>query len=118
MNWTPETVVIVSTAIITAITAGIVRIILALKDVSSQVQALEIKVDGRLTQLLERTAMASRSEGLEAGRGEMVVPVVPARPRTPFVDPAKEHLVVEIPVPMPPVVLLPTEGKPAPEQEK
>lgn len=106
-SWAEQWVMLLGAVTVTIpiLVAGIVKIILALQGVSQKVDALEIKVDGRLTQLLERTATASRAQGVEAGRGEMVVPATSAAPVT--VD--EEHLVVGIPVPTPPILLLPVE---------
>jgi len=79
---------------------AVVKVITALQKVAGKVDALEIKVDGRLTQLLERTAQTYRAAGIEAGRGEMIVPV-PAR------DPAllPAHILAPIPIPLPVVVV-------------
>ena len=93
-------------ALIGAIATAAVKIIGALQGVGIKVDAVETsvaavkgdvnllegKVDGRLTQLLERTAVASRAEGVDAGRGEVVVPIsVPAQtvflPSTPELPP-------------------------------
>jgi hypothetical protein len=52
--------------IIAAIFAGIAAVIGAINH--NNVKALDIKVDGRLTQLLQQTAIASHSTGMIEGR--------------------------------------------------
>lgn len=86
----------------------------------TKVNMLEVKIDGRLTQLLERTAIASRLEGVDVGRGQMAA--IPVPTVTTVVDPAQIQedgtLVVGVPNnPTPPVLLVPVEeqGK---EKEK
>lgn len=112
-EWAQQWVIFLGaiTVAIPILAAGIVKIILALQGVSEKVDKLEVKVDGRLSQLLERTASASRAQGVEAGRGEMIVPATTATPAV--IE--EEHLVVGIPTPMPPVLLVPVE---APEEKK
>ena len=73
------------------IATGVVKVITALQQVSGKVDALEIKVDGRLTQLLERTAGLAHAEGVEAGRG-----------LTGIINPSTIH---PIPIPLPVVVV-------------
>ena len=107
MQWSPEWVIIAVTTVVGAMATAAVKIIGALKGVETKVDALEIKVDGRLTQLLARTEEASRAQGLAAGRGEMIVPS--QRSLAPVVGP--DHLIVEIPAEPPPIVLLPTKEK-------
>ena len=92
--------------LIGAIAAGAVTIINAMNGVSGKVDALEVKVDGRLTQLLERTASSSRAEGVVAGRGEVVQPGQ-AGPSP--IAAEGDHLVVPVPIPTPPILILPVE---------
>lgn len=64
--------------LIGALAAAAVTVINALHGVSNKVDMLQVKVDGRLTQLLERTAVASRLEGVDVGRVQMgAIPVLP-----------------------------------------
>lgn len=120
-GWSPETIALIlgllttlSVALIGALATGAVRIINALKGVETKVDALEIKVDGRLTQLLERTASSSRAEGVVVGRGEMsTVPIpqvtAPVEASQPQAD---GTLVIGVPNnPTPAVLLLPVEDK-------
>lgn len=120
-SWTPEQWAIFFAAIIGvigAIAGSAVTVINALHGVSSKVDALEVKVDGRLTQLLERTAMASKAEGVVVGRGEMAAVSVPQVATA--VEPSQVQedgtLVIGVPNnPTPPVLLVPVkeneEGK-------
>lgn len=60
--------------LVTAITTGLIAVIKALYSVSDKVTALTVQVDGRLTELLQQTAQLAHAQGLEAGRGTMIVP--------------------------------------------
>ena len=107
--WSPEQWGIFFGAVavlIGALAGASVTVINAMNGVSSKVDALEVKVDGRLTQLLERTASSSRAEGVVAGRGEIVQT---GQPGPSPVNGDTDHLVVPIPVPTPPILLLPIE---------
>lgn len=112
--WSPEQWALVLggvTTIIAGISTAAVKIIIALKGVEHKVDALEVKVDGRLTQLLERTALASRAEGVTVGRGEVAgTPAAPEAPPAP-VALAGDELVIGIPIPTPPILLVPVEGE-------
>lgn len=61
-------------AVVTAISSGLIAVIKALHNVSEKVVALTVQVDGRLDELLRQTAQLAHAEGLEAGRGTMIVP--------------------------------------------
>lgn len=63
-----------------AIATAAVKIINALRGVENRVSALEVKVDGRLEELLARVASDERAKGVEAGRGEIVVPIASIPP--------------------------------------
>lgn len=119
-DWTPDSwaLFLGSVGILVGIvSAGIVKIIGALRDVAVKVDKLEVKVDGRLTQLLERTASSSRAEGVDVGRGQMALPVsvpVPVQAPVTTIDPAHEQddgtMVIGVPSnPTPPVLLVPVE---------
>lgn len=110
--WTPEQWGIFFGAVavlVGAIATAAVTVINALRGVSAKVDALQIKVDGRLTQLLERTASASKGEGVEIGRGQMAT--VPIPPVSATVDPSQVQedgtMVIGLPTPVPPVLLVP-----------
>lgn len=98
-------------SVIGAIVGGAVTVINALKGVGGKVDALEVKVDGRLSQLLERTASASKAEGVVVGRGEMATIPVPAVAAA--VNPSQVQedgtLVIGLPIPTPPVLLVPVD---------
>lgn len=101
-------------SVVGAIAAAAVTVINALKGVSTKVDALEVKVDGRLTQLLERTATASKAEGVVVGRGEMATMPVPVV--TTAVDPTTVQedgtMVIGVPNnPTPPVLLVPVDER-------
>lgn len=99
--------------------------------VAQKVDTYKIQVDGRLEKLMEQIDQASFARGREEGRAELVVPIptapptfivvptaqpiaVPAEVPTPLTV-GKDHLMVEIPTPMPPVLLVPAGDK---EKEK
>lgn len=122
-SWSPEqwtmflgALGLVCGSVIAAMATAAVKIIAAMQGVSGKVDALEIKVDGRLTQLLAQTAAASSAEGRELGRGEMIVPALlpvgaEVKPvEVPF-DPNAEKLVIALPEPVPTVVLVPMPAK-------
>lgn len=113
-GWSPEAFGAVVVLIIGAITTGAVKIIGALKVVETKVDKLEVKVDGRLTQLLERTATASKAEGVDVGRGQMAA-AIPVPAAAPSVEPSQVQpdgtMVIGLPVPTPPVLLVPIEDK-------
>ena len=109
-------------AVVTALTAALVSMIGAVRGVANKVDMLEVKVDGRLTQLLAQTAAASNAAGRELGRGETIVTSAPpvgagaalgtglVPSEVPF-DASASKLVIGIPEPVPTVVLVPMPEK-------
>lgn len=78
-----------SSVVIAAITTAAVKIIGALQNVETKVNQLEVKVDGRLSQLLAARTIADTATGREQGRGEMIVQVPLPLPVV-LIDPPSE----------------------------
>jgi hypothetical protein len=110
MNWGPS-----DWAGLASCIAAVAAVIAAWRGAKTnqKVDLLEVKVDGRLSQLLAQTQYASRAEGVVAGRAETSVPEVVAAPL--LVPPsamaeadAKGAVVIGIPAnPTPPMLLVP-----------
>ena len=121
-GWSPEMVALVLggiTAVIGALATAAVKVIGALQGVETKVDKLEIKVDGRLSQLLAQTASSSRAEGVIVGRGEMATVPVPSVTPTVEASQVQEDgtMVIGLPVPTPPVLLVPVANGEKKEKE-
>lgn len=78
-QWRPEDWAVFVAAMVSlvgAIAAAAVKIILAIHGVQDKVDKLQTDINGHVEELMKSKTALAHAEGVEAGRGQAVVPIV------------------------------------------